>query len=237
MRCLAPIRYPAVGTKPAQEEVCGYLMTIRRGNISQETSGSGTSGLFRHLKETLEKEFTAIDALSSHSTTGKRKRADIVSGVSRNQKKGKGAITALLHRPLSLEQQQEQDRRSVAMCAVDLLPYNMSATAAFQRWLGGYSPELVKKTTHRTTINKNLESLCADVRAVMTAKLAAHYEFVKKRGWTGPWISMQCDATSTNNTEYYTVSFSWVPEDWSGMERVEFCKSGGGGTLAARGYP
>lgn len=145
------------------------------------------------------------------------------AGVSRNQKKGKGAITALLHRPLSLEQQQEQDRRYVAMCAVDLRPYNMSATAAFQHWLGGYSPELVKKTIHRTTINKNLESLCADVRAVMTAKLAAHYESVKKRGWTGPWISMQCDATSTNNTEYYTVSFSWVPEDWSGMERVAFC--------------
>ena len=47
-----------------------------------------------------------------------------------------------------------------------------------------------------------------------------HYESVQAMGWLGPWVSIQCDATSTNNTEYFTVSFSWIPPDWSGMERV-----------------
>ena len=57
----------------------------------------------------------------------------------------------------------------------------------------------------------------------MKAMLAAQYESVKKMGWTGPWVSLQVDATSTLNTEHYTVSFSWIAEDWSERKQVALC--------------
>lgn len=109
------------------------------------------------------------------------------------------------------------------MCAVDARPFSMSDTPAFRWYLGGFSEAYVEKPMHGTTVDRHLDELCADVRAAITAKLTEQYESVKAMGWSGPWVSIQCDATSTNNSEYFTVSFSWVPPDFSGMERVTFC--------------
>lgn len=124
---------------------------------------------------------------------------------------------------LTKTQPEEQDRRYVAMCAVDFRPFSMFETPAFRWYLGGFSPAFVQKPMHGTTIDRHLDGLVSDARTAMTARLTEQYESVQAAGWNGPWISIQCDATSTNNSEYYTVSFSWVPPDFSGMERVAFC--------------
>ena len=36
-------------------------------------------------------------------------------------------------------------------------------------------------------------------------------------------MNIQVDATSTHNTEFFTVSFSWISPDWRRMERVTYC--------------
>ena len=112
------------------------------------------------------------------------------------------------HMVKTLTQQEEQDRRYVAMCAVDIRPFSMFDTPAFRWYLGGFSPAYIQKPMHGTTIDRHLDGLVSDVRTAMTARLTEEYE---------------SDATSTNNSEYCTVSFSWVPPDFSGMERVAFC--------------
>ena len=126
-------------------------------------------------------------------------------------------------RQMSPELKETQNRRYVAMCAIELRPYSMSASPAFQHYLGGFSPAYVTETIHPSTIDRILGELCSEVGAAMKAMLAAQYESVKKMGWTGPWVSLQVDATSTRNTEYYTVSFSWIAEDWSKRKQVAFC--------------
>ena len=95
----------------------------------------------------------------------------------------------------------------------------MINTPAFCWYLGGFSPAYIEKEMHKSTVEGHLDSLCADVRAAVTARLTEQHKSVQVLGWNGPWISIQCDATSTNNLEYYNVSFSWVPPDFSGMER------------------
>lgn len=124
---------------------------------------------------------------------------------------------------LGKAQQEEQNRRYVAMCAVDFRPFSMFNSSAFRWYLGGFSPAYIQNPMHATTIDGHLDQLCLDVRSAMMAKLTEQYESVQATGWNGPWISIQCDATSTNNCEYFTVSFSWIPPDFSGMERVAFC--------------
>ena len=135
----------------------------------------------------------------------------------------KGTLLDLLHRPLSATKKEEQTRRYVTMCAVDLHPFSMLSSAAFQWYLGGYSPSFITENPHHTTINRHLDELCSGVRDGITAQLVAQYEPVKKVGWTGPWMSIQVDATSTHHMEFFTVSFSWIAPDWRRMERVNYC--------------
>lgn len=142
-------------------------------------------------------------------------------GVERQSKKA--TLLDLLHRPLSAMKKEEQTRRYVAMCAVDLHPFSMFSSAAFQWYLGGFSPSFITEKPHPTTITRHLDELCSGVRDGITAQLVAQYESVKKVGWTGPWMSIQVDATSTHNTEFFTVSFSWISPDWRGMEQVNYC--------------
>ena len=85
----------------------------------------------------------------------------------------------------------------------------MSATPAFKWYLGGFSQPYVQETIHLDTIANNLENLSSEVRAAIMKKFTEHYESVQAMSWLGPWVNIQCDATSTNNTEYFTVSFSW----------------------------
>lgn len=129
----------------------------------------------------------------------------------------------MMIRPMTAAKREEQNRRYVAMCAVDLLPFSMLDSPAFQWFLGGYSPAFIKDKPHHTTLDRHLDELCSGVRDSITALLVAQYESVKRLGWTGPWMSIQVDATSTHNTEYFTVSFSWIAPDWSRMERVNHC--------------
>ena len=124
---------------------------------------------------------------------------------------------------LRKNQQVEKNRRYVAMCAVDFRPFSMINIPAFCWYLGGFSPAYMEKEMHKTTLEGHLSSLSADMRAAMTARLAEQYDSAQALARNGPWISIQCDATRTNNIEYYTVSFPWVPPDFSGMERVAFC--------------
>lgn len=134
-----------------------------------------------------------------------------------------GKLDNMLVRPLPEKLRIQQDLRYTAMCAVDLRPFSMIETPAFKWFLGGFSQSYVHETVSPQKIAENLDKLCSQVRAAMTLKLKEQYESVRAMDWTGPWVSVQCDATSTNNTEYFTVSFSWIPPDWSGMERVAFC--------------
>ena len=94
----------------------------------------------------------------------------------------KGTLLDLLHRPLSATKKEEQTRRYVAMCAVDLHPFSMLSSAAFQWYLGGYSPSFITEKPHHTTINRHLDELCSGVRDGITAQLIAQYESVKKVG-------------------------------------------------------
>ena len=135
----------------------------------------------------------------------------------------KGPLLDLLQRPLCTTKKGEKTRRYVAMCAVDLHAFSMLNSAAFQWYLGGYSPSFITEKPHHTTINRHLDELCSGVQDGITAQLVAQYESVKKMGWTGPWMSIQVDATSTHNTEFFTVSFSWISPDWRGIERVNYC--------------
>ena len=95
------------------------------------------------------------------------------------------------------------------MCAVDLRPFYMSATPAFKWYRGGFSQSYVQETIHPDTIANNLENLYSGVREAIMKEFTEHYESVQAMSWLGPWVSIQCDATSTNNTEYFTVSVSW----------------------------
>ena len=36
-------------------------------------------------------------------------------------------------------------------------------------------------------------------------------------------MNIQVDATSTHNTEFFAVSFSWISPDWRRIERVNYC--------------
>ena len=36
-------------------------------------------------------------------------------------------------------------------------------------------------------------------------------------------MNIQVDATSTHNTEFFTVSFSWISPDWRRMKQVSYC--------------
>ena len=46
---------------------------------------------------------------------------------------------------LTKTRQEEQDRRYVAMCAVDFRPFSMFDTPAFRWCLGGFSPAYIQK--------------------------------------------------------------------------------------------
>ena len=94
----------------------------------------------------------------------------------------KGTLLDLLQRPLSATKKKEQTRRYVAMCAVDLHTFSMLNSAAFQRYLGGYTPSSITEKPHHTTINRHLDELCSGLRDGIAAQLVAQYGSVKKVG-------------------------------------------------------
>ena len=79
-------------------------------------------------------------------------------------------------KPLGRNQQEEQNRRYVAMCAVDFRPFGMIKPPAFRWYLGGFSLAYIEKEMHKTTVEGHLDSLCADVRAAMTVRLTEQYK-------------------------------------------------------------
>lgn len=132
-------------------------------------------------------------------------------------------IEGHMHRAMSKKQREEQDRRYVILCASEMRPISMSSGAAFQYFIGGLSPSYVSQTIHQTTIDRHLDALFMEVKTAITVKLQEHVTSVRKMGWYGPCVSAQVDLTTANNVEYATMSLSWVPQDWSEMERVTVC--------------
>ena len=94
----------------------------------------------------------------------------------------KRTLLDLLQCPLSATKKEEQTRRYVAMCGVDLHTFSMLNSSAFQWYLGGYSPSFITEKPHHTTINRHLDELCSGVRDGFMAQLIAQYGSVKKVG-------------------------------------------------------
>ena len=63
---------------PAREVVCGHLMKYQRAEKGKK--GGGTNGIWRHFKKDHPVEYAAEMALSSHSSEGKKRAAEIFAG-------------------------------------------------------------------------------------------------------------------------------------------------------------
>lgn len=114
----------------------------------------------------------------------------------------------------------EHHRRFVIMCAVDSRPASMSKNDGFKLFTGGLLPQYVENAIHPSTFNKILDELCREVHEEVTRQISHHHDSVRKMGWTGPFVCVQMDLTSTHNTEYATMSISFVPEDMGGLVRL-----------------
>eukprot|EP00904_Undaria_pinnatifida_P001773 jgi/Undpi1/11597/HiC_scaffold_30.g13892.m1 len=73
--------------------------------------------------------------------------------------KGEGPMDNFMTKKLRKNQQEEQNRRYVAMCAVNFRPFSMINTPAFCWYLGGFSPAYMEKELHNTTLEGHLDSL------------------------------------------------------------------------------
>ncbi|CAM9258714.1 unnamed protein product, partial [Pylaiella littoralis] len=200
IKCMVKHKLPAVNNVPAREVTCGFLMKYVRADASKGISSGGTNGMWKHFRDKHKHIREEEMPKSSHSTEGKKRKASLLAGVQQAQASaGKGPMDKHMITSLGKAQQEEQNRRYVAMCAVDFRPFSMFDSPAFRWYLGGFSPAYIQNPMHATTIDGHLDQLCLDVRSAMTAKLTEQYESVQAAGWNGPWISIQCDATSTNN--------------------------------------
>lgn len=124
---------------------------------------------------------------------------------------------------MTKKRRDEHDRRLVIMCAVGMRPFNMLRDDSWKHFIGGLSGDYASQTIHPTSINKIMKELCEEVNARIAAVLKVQHTSVTKLGWSGPFVSIQVDMTTTHDVEYCTVSLSLVPEDWRGMERLAVC--------------
>ena len=63
---------------PAREVVCGHLMKYQRAEKGKKSGG--TNGIWNHFKKDHPVEYAAEMALSSHSSEGKKRVAEIFAG-------------------------------------------------------------------------------------------------------------------------------------------------------------
>lgn len=106
------------------------------------------------------------------------------------------------------------------MCAVDSRPATSAHGTGFKLFAGGLLPRYCAFVIHPTTFNKILGKLNEEVEEDITSQLARQYKSGRALGWTGPFVSVQMDMTTTHNTAYATMSISFVPEDFSEWARL-----------------
>lgn len=78
VKCVVKTKLPAAGRLPEREVVCGHLMKYQRAVNGKK--GSGTNGLWNHIKKSHPGEHAAEMLLSSHSTEGKKRKSQLFGG-------------------------------------------------------------------------------------------------------------------------------------------------------------
>ncbi|CAN0446287.1 unnamed protein product, partial [Pylaiella littoralis] len=114
------------------------------------------------------------------------------------------------------------------MCCVDVRPFSMAERAGFQYFVGGLSPSYVQETIHKSTMEKILDALAADVRTNLITKLKDYNVSCKELGWGGPFFGVESDLTSTQGIEFCTLTVSFIPKGNTEMERL---------TLTTKAFP
>ena len=77
-KCLVKRKLPASGRLPTREVVCGPLMKYQKAENGNKSGG--LIGMWNHLKKDHPVEYAAKMALSSHSSEGKKRAAEIFAG-------------------------------------------------------------------------------------------------------------------------------------------------------------
>lgn len=80
----------------------------------------------------------------------------------------------------------------------------------------GYGSQTLVPRTMDTILN----GVSSEVKANITKQLRTQDNSVKKMGWAGPFVIFQKDLTSAQNVEFSTVSLSFIPDNWSSLERL-----------------
>lgn len=97
------------------------------------------------------------------------------------------------------------------MNAIDGRPYGMASWDGFRLFTAGLLSQYGESAIHWETFNKILGTIYEEVDDGIQAKLKQQYDSTRELGWTGPFVSIQMDQTTTHNVNYYaTMSVSFV---------------------------
>jgi len=96
----------------------------------------------------------------------------------------------------------------------------MASGDGFRLFTAGLLPQYGESVIHRDTFNKILGSICEEVYDGIQAQLKQQYDSTRELGWTGPFVSVQMDLTTTHKIEYATMSVSFVPPTWNELVRL-----------------
>ena len=85
------------------------------------------------------------------------------------------------------------------MCTIDGRPCGVASGEGFRLFTVGLLPKYGESVTHRDRFNKILATLCEEVDDGIQAQLKQQYDSTRELGWTGPFVSVQMDLTTTHN--------------------------------------